>query len=253
MKTKILITFISSILVGLAVLFGFAKWQESRNQILEVEYDPPVIYNLEQVKPQIVEVANMELIPVVYKKISVVTARDKGAQHIVSVRKQYHKEPSVKSAYYLYDRIAYWAKEYDIPVIYALILVNVESDFEPSAKVKRTKAYGLCQITPVCLKDFNNKTGNKYTMSEMLDIEKNLEVGMWYMNRLLTVYGKNFGIYNFKDAYLAYNVGPKEFHRGRHSYRVGVLPHNSPYGKANSKYVVADRYVVIEKRLLALK
>ena len=140
MKTKILLTFISTILIGLTVLFGFVKWQE-RKEFIEVEYDPPVIYDIEPVMPQIVEMPNIELIPVAYKKVSVITARDKGAQYIVTVRKQYHKEPSVKSAYYLYDRIAYWAKEYNIPVIYALILVNVESDFEPNAKVKRTKNF----------------------------------------------------------------------------------------------------------------
>ena len=68
----------------------------------------------------------------------------------------------------------------------------MESDFNEKAYHKNTSATGLCQITNVCLDDFNRVTKKSYTMYDMFDANKNLEVGFWYFARLLNdeYYGK---------------------------------------------------------------
>jgi len=60
-------------------------------------------------------------------------------------------------------------------------IAKLESGNNPSAYNKRTKATGLFQITPVCLKDYNRFAKVRYTMREMKDPIKNEIVARWYL------------------------------------------------------------------------
>ena len=93
----------------------------------------------------------------------------------------------------LFGKISKYAADYNIDIVDALTLVHVESDFKVDAHRKDTSATGLCQVTKICLADFNDITKKNYTMYDMLDANKNLEVGFWYFARLLNdeYYGKS--------------------------------------------------------------
>jgi len=124
----------------------------------------------------------------------------------------------------LLSKIISHANYYGINIKDACQLVHVESDFNESARHGDTSASGLCQITSVCLDDFNKITKKSYTMADMLDADKNLEVGFWYFARLLNdeYYGKKYNIESMKDAYLAYNCGPEYFRTHKDELNRGI-------------------------------
>lgn len=123
----------------------------------------------------------------------------------------------------LFGKISKYAADYNIDIVDALTLVHVESDFKVDAHRKDTSATGLCQVTKICLADFNDITKKNYTMYDMLDANKNLEVGFWYFARLLNdeYYGKKYSIENIEDAYLAYNCGPKYYRDHKYELKNG--------------------------------
>ena len=47
-------------------------------------------------------------------------------------------------------------------------IYEIESSNNPAAYNKRSKATGLGQITPIALKQFNNRTGKKYSMDDKM-------------------------------------------------------------------------------------
>ncbi len=165
--------------------------------------------------------------------------RNQSIQHMLTVSSHLTEE----SAELLYSKIEYWSTQFGIPVEYGLILVHTESDFIETAKVSKTSAYGLCQVTPVCLAEYNKVHKQAYKMSDMWDIDKNLQVGFWYYSRLLSTYGESWGISNYKDAYIAYNVGPSAFKKGQQSYKTGFYPNGKPY-------TPHKRYTKIEETVL---
>lgn len=121
------------------------------------------------------------------------------------------------------------ASKYAVPEYVAFALVNTESDFNYLAHQKYTNCVGLCQISPMCLAEFNKRTGHNYTLEQVhLSQRLNLEVGFWYFNRLLTVYGQQYGIFDYDDAYIAYNVGPVNYSKYKQVYN----SHKTPEGKA---------------------
>jgi hypothetical protein len=73
----------------------------------------------------------------------------------------------------------------DIPEEWIHIFIEIESEWNPLAYNRSSEATGLCQITPIALQDFNDwNTENKtYTMYDMWDVSKNIEVGCWLLNR----------------------------------------------------------------------
>ena len=60
-------------------------------------------------------------------------------------------------------------------------LSKVESSGDPRAFNKVTKATGKFQITPICLKDFNEQTNNDFTMKDLFDAKINSRVTKWYL------------------------------------------------------------------------
>jgi soluble lytic murein transglycosylase-like protein len=150
-------------------------------------------------------------------------------QNIINARTAYDDpkftgDEAWDNASSLFSKIAKYAADYNINLIDALTLVHVESDFKEDAHRKDTTATGLCQITKICLSDFNDITKKNYTMHDMFDVNKNLEVGFWYFARLLDdeYYGKKYLIENIEDAYLAYNCGPKYYKDHKYELKNGT-------------------------------
>lgn len=141
----------------------------------------------------------------------------------------------------LFNKIVKYAEYYNIDIIDALTLVHVESDFNEKAYHKNTSATGLCQITNVCLDDFNRVTKKSYTMYDMFDANKNLEVGFWYFARLLNdeYYGKKCLIENIEDAYLAYNCGPTYYKNYKYELKNGTYKKGS-YGAGDRWATIAN-------------
>lgn len=67
-------------------------------------------------------------------------------------------------------------------------LAMIESGNNPKAYNKRTKASGLYQITPICLKDYNrsHKAGLRFTMKDMFVPCRAEAVAKWYLAERLT-------------------------------------------------------------------
>lgn len=86
-----------------------------------------------------------------------------------------------------------------------------ESGFNSKA-VSKAPAYGLYQITPQTLKEFNDKTGNTYTVEDLYNDKINTEIRDWYMNDL---YNREWNTKNNPSdsvratkTIMAYNMGP---------------------------------------------
>lgn len=86
-----------------------------------------------------------------------------------------------------------------------------ESGFDSKA-VSKAPAYGLYQITPQTLKEFNDKTGNSYKVEDLYNDKINTEIRDWYMNDL---YNREWNTKNNPSdsvratkTIMAYNMGP---------------------------------------------
>jgi len=146
-------------------------------------------------------------------------------------------------ALYVSETITRKAKEAGLDPRDALILCHVESDFKYDANNKRGGAVGLCQITKPCLKEYNDWTGNSYTMNDMWEIDKNLTVGFWYMKHLMTVYAKRgYPIHTIRDAYIAYNVGPSYYKNAKNREMLEAGKHYNKYTKRWEVYNANKRF-----------
>jgi hypothetical protein len=116
------------------------------------------------------------------------------------------------------------------------MIVHIESDYCANAE-SGAGAIGLCQIMKCCLNEYNDNHKVKYTMEDMFDPEKNLEVGFWYYARILNHYDNFYGYITrtslqteLRDAYIAYNYGVTRFSQigrwGRNELRAGRYPEN---------------------------
>ena len=92
-------------------------------------------------------------------------------------------------------------------------LIQVESGGNPNA-VSKAGAVGICQITPIVLKEYNREkklwyerarfysTDREYTMKDMFSKAVNKQVATWYLRRLTNKYKcdtieKMLGAYNW--------------------------------------------------------
>lgn len=158
----------------------------------------------------------------------------------------------------LLDKIVKYSDMHDISLESALLIVHVESDFNPNAYNKRGKAYGLCQITNVCLDEYNWMHNTSYTLEDMYNPDLNLDVGFWYYNRIMTHYSDYYGYITtrteelqLRDAYLCYNVGVTMFNKigrkGRNALRTGTYPCNMYGAKKGETYLPIGRYKELAK------
>ena len=163
------------------------------------------------------------------------------------------KKFTMLDALELLNKIEFYAKRNNLSLQSALTIVNVESDFNAKAYRKSAQAYGLTQLTPLCLKEYNELNNTNYTLDDLFDVDVNLEIGFWYFNRILTHYSDSYGYITtstpekaLRDAYLAYNVGVTTFsiigRRGRNDLRNGIYPCDMYGSKKGDVYEPMNRY-----------
>ena len=87
-------------------------------------------------------------------------------------------------------------------------IMAIESSGIASAYNAKSGASGLYQITPICLKDFNQYHKDGYVMADMFDPQKSARVAHWYMNTRIPKLLKAYGVPDGVEARLwAYNAG----------------------------------------------
>ena len=84
----------------------------------------------------------------------------------------------------------------------------IESSNNPRAINKDEGSFGLFQISPVALKEFNQRVGANLTMKDMLREEKNAHVAIWLLEvripELLAFYKKPLTV---KNQIISFNCG----------------------------------------------
>lgn len=113
------------------------------------------------------------------------------------------------------------------------VISQIESSNDPSAYNKSSHAIGLCQITPVVLKEFNKFNGTHYDLNSLFIDQVNLLVADWYMNYRIPSMLEHFGIADtVRNRLWAYNAG------------IGnVVKHRMP--KETKKYIA--KYEMLSK------
>lgn len=163
------------------------------------------------------------------------------------------KSLSLVDCYSLAEKIRVVAFEEGLPFETALLIVAIESSFQSNAYNKWGNAYGLCQVTSVCLLEYNEKHNTNYTLDDMCNIDLNLHVGFWYYHRILHHYNDHYDFLStssvkktLRDAYIAYNIGVTAFHdlgrQGRNELRRGRYPKKMYGYKKGSPYRPLDRF-----------
>lgn len=88
------------------------------------------------------------------------------------------------------------------------IIATIESNNNPNAYNKTSKAVGMYQITPICLKDYNQLNKNQFQLSEMFEPNKAKIVANWYLNKRIPQLLRHYRIIDTIDNRLwAYNAG----------------------------------------------
>jgi len=60
-------------------------------------------------------------------------------------------------------------------------IIQIESSGNPKAFNKHSKARGLMQITPICLKHYNYRHDTNIKEEDLFDPKINITVGSWYL------------------------------------------------------------------------
>lgn len=87
-------------------------------------------------------------------------------------------------------------------------IISIESKGNIKAYNSRSKAKGLCQITPICLKEYNAFHKIKYTAKDLFNKEINIKIASWYLEiripSMLQYYCKEI---NTRNILISYNAG----------------------------------------------
>jgi soluble lytic murein transglycosylase len=88
-------------------------------------------------------------------------------------------------------------------------IIQIESSGNPFAYNKSSQARGLMQITPICLKEYNNyHPKEQYTTKDLFNPDINVKIGTWYIDKripqMLRYYNKPVTINNIL---ISYNAG----------------------------------------------
>jgi soluble lytic murein transglycosylase-like protein len=96
------------------------------------------------------------------------------------------------------------------------IIAKIESGNDPMAYNSRTQARGLCQITPICLKDFTKMNDYWYSDPDYLfNPAFNCKVADWYMNKRIPQLLKHYNLSDtLENRLIAYNAGIRAVVKG---------------------------------------
>ena len=98
------------------------------------------------------------------------------------------------------------------------IITSIESTGNPRAFNRHSGAIGLCQITPIVLKEYNMKAKAGFKQVDLYDGKINLMIANWYMNKRIPQMLKAYRIPDTtKNRLWAYNAGIG-------NVRKGILP-----------------------------
>lgn len=139
---------------------------------------------------------------------------------------EYEKEKSIKAVrMYVYTFIVmaiFWAvMAFNCANAHSLevdmdIIKMIESSGNVEAFNRKTQARGLYQITPICLKDYNNYHKDKISVSNLFLETENEKVATWYMSiripQMLRFYGQP---QTKENILIAYNCGINCVIKGR--------------------------------------
>ena len=97
------------------------------------------------------------------------------------------------------------SKEFFVPVALSTAVIKVESNFDTQA-IGGSGEYGLMQIMPGVVKDWNRIHKDNVQHVELFKPEINLKIGIWYLSLGLKKWCK----YKYKEALALaqYNAGP---------------------------------------------
>jgi len=96
-----------------------------------------------------------------------------------------------------------WCEEVNLDII-----AQIESNNNPLAYNRNSGAVGLCQITSVCLSDYNLCNKTCYEITDLLSPKFNLFIAYWYLNKRIPqmLRAKNKPI-TLDNILWAYNAG----------------------------------------------
>ena len=87
------------------------------------------------------------------------------------------------------------------------IIMEIESSGNPDAYNESSQARGLFQITPICLKEFNNYNKTNYTVEQLFNPILNRKIADWYLHKripqMLRYYKKPVSLENILVSYNA--------------------------------------------------
>jgi soluble lytic murein transglycosylase-like protein len=88
-------------------------------------------------------------------------------------------------------------------------IIVIESNGDANAYNVRSQARGLCQITGICLKEWNlGHLRDQYSLDDLYNPGINLKIATWYMNKKIPRYLDYYGIPDTVETRLiAYNWG----------------------------------------------
>ena len=87
-------------------------------------------------------------------------------------------------------------------------IIAIESSGNANAFNKSSQARGLCQITPICLREWNDFNSTQYSKEDLFIPAVNKEIATWYLNvripQMLRHYRKEDSV---RNRLIAYNAG----------------------------------------------
>jgi hypothetical protein len=114
-----------------------------------------------------------------------------------------------------------WKKRWQLIAIFWLIfgqsafasinmetIKHIESSGNSKAWNRKADARGLYQITPICLKEYNNFHSLKYNKEQLWNSEINTRIADWYLNVRIPQLLKHFHKeVNIRNIIICYNAG----------------------------------------------
>lgn len=105
-------------------------------------------------------------------------------------------------------------------------IMMIESSGNPLAWRKADDSRGLYQVTPICLKEFNNFHSKKYTKNDLWSPAINREIAEWYLTVRIPQMLKHYKIPDtVNNRLIAYNSG------------ISCLVKNKPLPKITKRYI----------------
>jgi len=87
-------------------------------------------------------------------------------------------------------------------------IISIESAGNPKAYNHNSQAKGLCQITPICLQEYNTFHSVKYSGQDLFNAEINKKIATWYLEVRIPQMLKHFNIaVTTENIIICYNAG----------------------------------------------